>query len=85
MTASYKYWGDVLGVWFSIHNITVLEYLICSTNPEFILKCLDIIIRENDYLKSNKAINNIFLLLVAKHAKEYVVLNYIFDIMSMKR
>jgi len=59
------------------HNKQILEYLTCSENPNIILIYLNKIM-DNITLELNDRVN-IFLRIIAKHAKNIKILEYILE------
>lgn len=83
MEASSHTWYEVM--WWHRWNVTYdnayLEYLTCSTNYLIIIKYLSMLVAEKYYAEVTKkeTIANIVLLIIAKHAKNNKVFDYIFE------
>ena len=74
MIANYTIWLEVYRKWNRTEDNTLLEYLTCSTNPQIIEIYLKIIEHEITYKSKNGIFVNIFLLIIAKHAENDIVL-----------
>nr|XP_012221844.1 PREDICTED: thyrotropin-releasing hormone-degrading ectoenzyme isoform X2 [Linepithema humile] len=80
MAANISIWRMVWNKWDSSFDKKFLEYLTCSTNTLTIRSYLIILSKDNFFPSYNKAkIANIFLLIFAKHARNNVVLDFIFN------
>ncbi|XP_067209696.1 aminopeptidase Ey-like isoform X2 [Linepithema humile] len=80
MAANVSIWRMVWNKWDSSFDNKFLEYLTCSTNTIIIKMYLITISKDTFYSSYNKTIiANTFLLIFAKHARNDVVLDFIFN------
>nr|XP_012221839.1 PREDICTED: thyrotropin-releasing hormone-degrading ectoenzyme-like [Linepithema humile] len=81
MTANNSIWLMVFHEWNATSDNTILEYLTCSTNPDVIKSYLSLVKSNVSYLRvTNSKMNiNIILLIIAKHARNDIVLDYILN------
>ncbi|XP_018360017.1 PREDICTED: aminopeptidase N-like [Trachymyrmex cornetzi] len=70
-------WMKMMDIFKRDHDIQILEYLTCSENPNIIQIYLNKI-TENMSLEINDRVN-IFLRIIAKHAKNIEILKYILE------
>ncbi|XP_067209689.1 aminopeptidase Ey isoform X3 [Linepithema humile] len=80
MAANISIWRMVWDEWNLSSDNKLLEYLTCSTNTVIIRSYLFILSKDTFPTSYNKTIiANTFLLIFAKHARNNVVLNFIFN------
>ncbi|XP_067209692.1 aminopeptidase N-like [Linepithema humile] len=81
MSADMNTWVMVFQQWNTTFDNTILDYLTCSTNPDIIKFYLQLVKSDVFYLKvtNSKISVNIILLIIAKHARNDTVLDYIFN------
>ncbi|XP_067211206.1 aminopeptidase Ey-like isoform X2 [Linepithema humile] len=81
MTSNLLTWNKVWNKWKATSDNTFLEYLTCSTDLFIIQNYLELIITDRVFnnATNSKRNANLFLLIVAKHAKNSIVLDYIFS------
>lgn len=76
--ADITVWMKVLEIYKTESDNKILEYLTCSEDPNIIRMYLEQISTDNIILKDNDHIN-VFLHLIAKHAKNIDVFEYILE------
>ncbi|XP_012224152.2 thyrotropin-releasing hormone-degrading ectoenzyme-like isoform X2 [Linepithema humile] len=81
MKSDYNNWFKVWNKWKNTSDNTFLEYLTCSPDPTIIKTYLTFIKSDEFYLNvtDSKTNANIVLLIIAKHAKNNIVLTDIFE------
>jgi len=85
MAAKYSTWHELWRTWEKTSNNTFLEYLTCSTDPVTNQSYLRLTIQYEFWhlrVPDNKKRAHIVLLIVAKHAKNDVVLELIFEFLK---
>jgi hypothetical protein len=85
MAANYSIWDKVWNKWMITSDNTFLDYLTCSTDPNIIRNYLRLTKKDEHWrVSDNKKHIHIILLIVAKHAKNDVELESIFEFIEFE-
>lgn len=80
MQANFSIWDDVWTEWEQTSNNKFLEYLACCEDHDIIFNYLTQIRKNDSRVNVQYATRvNVFLLIVAKHAKNDKIFNYILN------